>query len=145
VFFRDPVKRKWHTLIWEHANMINGPMSEEVLKFERQLAKARNRYVDDPLAIANFLERRKLSLGNTMAERRMALRMSREQSSLINDLDADPTHTDLPVLTEALNRQPGERRPEPGAESGFVDDLDEDHENTIVVGENFYDNVLEVL
>jgi transposase InsO family protein len=145
VFFRDPVKRKWHTLIWEHANMIKGPMSEEVLKFERQLAKARNRYVDDPLAIANFLERRKLSLGNTMAERRMALRMSREQSSLINDLDADPTHTDLPVLTEALNRQPGERRPEPGAESGFVDDLDEDHENTIVVGENFYDNVLEVL
>lgn len=30
-------------------------MSEEVLRFERALAKAQNRYVDDPLAINSFL------------------------------------------------------------------------------------------
>ena len=47
------------------ADMLNAPMSEESLRFERALAKAQNRYVDDPLALASFLERRKLSVGNS--------------------------------------------------------------------------------
>lgn len=44
--------------------MLDAPMSEEILRFERALAKAQNRYVDDPLAITSFLERRKLSVAN---------------------------------------------------------------------------------
>jgi hypothetical protein len=143
VYFRDPVTRRWETLVWEHAEQLNGPMSEEALRFERHLAKARDRYVDDPLAIANFLERRKLSTGNTMAERRMALRMAREQSSLIGDVSATPEATALPAVAAALDRSPGERAAEP-ADGGFVDDLDEKPDEPALEHGSFYDDVLEV-
>lgn len=143
VYFRDPQTHKWETLVWEHAEQINGPMSEEVLHFERKLAKARNRYVDDPLAIANFLERRKLSAGNTMAERRMALRMAREQSSLIGDVTATPEPAELPTVAAALDRSPDQRAHE-HADQDFVDDLDEDPDEPPLEHGSFYDNVLEV-
>jgi transposase InsO family protein len=154
VFFRDPRTRRWHPLVWEHAEMLNAPMSEEVLAFERHLAKADHRYVDDPLAITNFLERRKLSLGTTMAERRMALRISREQSSLIGDITAVLGASDLPALRAARDRASGERAPEEtdsdllpneGAANAFVDDLDEEPDQRPLVDAAFYDDVLEVL
>ncbi|WP_249383713.1 hypothetical protein [Mycobacterium sp. DBP42] len=143
VYFRDPVTHKWETLVWEHAEQVNGPMSEEVLRFERKLARASNRYVDDPLAIANFLERRKLSAGNTMAERRMALRMAREQSSLIGDVTATPEPAELPAVAAALDRTRGQRAHAP-ADEGFVDDLDEDPDEPPLEHGSFYDDVLEV-
>ncbi|RZT24306.1 Mu transposase-like protein [Mycobacterium sp. BK558] len=149
VYFRDDRTRHWHPLVWEHADMLDAPMSEEILRFERALAKAQNRYVDDPLAIASFLERRKLSVANSMAERRRALRVAREQSSLIGDLNPPPGSAELSSVVKALDREPGERAHGAGADA-FVDDLDEepgeldDADEPPLEHGSFYDGVLEV-
>ena len=95
-------------------DMLDAPMSEEILRFERTLAKAQNRYVDDPLAITSFLERRKLSVANSMAERRRALRVAREQSSLIGDLNPPPDSAELSSVAKALDREPGGAPAGPG-------------------------------
>lgn len=149
VYFRDDRTRHWHPLVWEHADMLDAPMSEEILRFERTLAKAQNRYVDDPVAIVSFLERRKLSVANSMAERRRALRVAREQSSLIGDLNPPPNSAELRSVAEALDREPGERAHGAGADA-FVDDLDEepgeldDADEPPLEHGSFYDGVLEV-
>ncbi|MGE0783205.1 MAG: transposase, partial [Mycolicibacterium sp.] len=149
VYFRDDRTRHWHPLVWEHADMLDAPMSEEILRFERTLAKAQNRYVDDPLAITSFLERRKLSVANSMAERRRALRVAREQSSLIGDLNPPPDSAELSSVATALDREPRERAHDAGADA-FVDDLDEepgdldDADEPPLEQGSFYDGVLEV-
>ena len=149
VYFRDHRTRHWHRLVWEHAAMLDAPMSEEILRFERTLAKAQNRYADDPLAITSFLERRKLTVANSMAERRRALRVAREQSTLIGDLDPPPDSAELSSVAKALNREPGERAHDAGADA-FVDDLDEepgeldDADEPSLEHGSFYDGVLEV-
>lgn len=149
VYFRDHRTRRWHRLVWEYADMLDAPMSEEILRFERTLAKAQNRYVDDPLAITSFLERRKLTVANSMAERRRALRVAREQSSLIGDLNPPPDSAELSSVAKALDREPGERAHDAGADA-FVDDLDEepgeldDADEPPLEHGSFYDGVLEV-
>ncbi|QZY47082.1 DDE-type integrase/transposase/recombinase [Mycolicibacterium austroafricanum] len=152
VFFRDQRTQRWHQLTWEHADMLDAPMSEEILRFERQLAKAQNRYVDDPLAITSFLERRKLTVGNSMAERRMVIRVAREQSGLITDLAA-PSSSELSSVTTALDRQPGQRGLAAESADGLADDLDDEPDQPDVLDDadepplehgSFYDAVLEV-
>ncbi|BBW99213.1 integrase/transposase [Mycolicibacterium moriokaense] len=152
VYFRDGRTRAWHRLVWEHADMLDAPMSEEILRFERALAKAQNRYVDDPLAIACFLERRKLTVGNSIAERRRVLRVGREQSSLVADLTPSPS-SELNSVTTALDRQTGQRGLDAGAADGRADDLDDEAELLDELDDadepplehgSFYDGVLEV-
>ena len=58
------------------------PLSEDALRFARKLAASKYTYPDDRLAVADLLERWNLGLGASMAERRMALRLSREDSLL---------------------------------------------------------------
>lgn len=58
------------------------PLSEDALTFARQLAAAKYRFPDDRLAVADLLQRWNLGLGTTIAERRMALRLSREQAAI---------------------------------------------------------------
>jgi transposase InsO family protein len=150
VFFRDHRAHRWHRLVWEHADMLDAPMSEEILRFERALAKAQNRYVDDPLAINSFLERRRLTVGNSMAERRRALRVGREQSGLVADL-VDPKTSQLSSVATVLSRRPGTRSTDDCAET-FTDDLDDDpdviddadDDDPPLEHGSFYDAVLEV-
>lgn len=93
VYFRDREARIWHTLPWEHAPALEIPLSEEALQFARKLAAAKYTYPDDKIAVADLLERWNVGLDRTLPERRMALRLSREQASL--DLPGEPP--ELPV------------------------------------------------
>ncbi|OBG81429.1 transposase [Mycobacterium sp. E802] len=155
VYFRDPRSRDWHELRWQHAELLDAPMSEEQLAFERQLAKAGNRYIDDPMAIAQMMERRKLHLGATMAERRMALRISREQSTLIGDIEAVRAATELASVRAALLRATGqdaperneldEQTPDESAVNTFVDDLDEEPDTRVLVDDDYYSDTLEIV
>jgi hypothetical protein len=64
------------------------PLSDEALQFARKLAAAKYRYPDDRL---DLLQRWKLGLGTTtLAERRIALRISRDQAAIDLPDAADP-------------------------------------------------------
>ena len=93
-------------LTWEHAPSLEMPLSEDALAFARKLAASRYRYPDDRIAIADLLERWKIGLATTPAERRIVLRMSREQKAL--DIPDDTSVTSLPSAQKALE---GMRRP----------------------------------
>ncbi|MFD8064213.1 transposase [Streptomyces cyaneofuscatus] len=94
IYFRHPDTRVWRTLVWEHAPAARMPLSEDALAFARKLAAARYRFPDDRLAVADLLERWNLGLGTTLAERRMALRMSRDQAAPIT-----LPHAEEPTVT----------------------------------------------
>jgi transposase InsO family protein len=136
VYFRDPDTRQWHALEWEHAPSLEMPLSEDALRFARQLAAAKYTYPDDKIAVADLLERWSIGLGETRAERRMALRLSRERSALI---DCDESYSEsvsaLPSVARVLVRSAVDESlteaDEPVAEMGDDDEgdleaLDED-------------------
>lgn len=137
-FFDLEFTHEWHALRWTEAEVCDGPMSEDGLKFGYKLAKAKFRHVDGKLALAELLERRKLTQGRTMAERCTALRLSREQSTLGLDLQAAISVRELPTAAGVLNTPESDR----GADdvTGFIDELDED---VTVDDGHFYDDVLE--
>lgn len=101
VFFRDPETRGWHTLMWEHAPSLEMPLSEDALQFARKLAASKYTYPDDRLAVADLLERWNLGLGSTLAERRMALRLSREDA-VLDQADTQDEVTTLPSVARVL-------------------------------------------
>lgn len=68
--------------MWEHAASMDMPLSEDALHFARKLTASKYTYPDDRLAVADLLERWNLGLGSSVAERRIALRLSREASLL---------------------------------------------------------------
>jgi transposase InsO family protein len=100
-YFRDPDTHRWHTLMWEHAPSMDMPLSEDALRFARKLAAAKYTYPDDRLAVADLLERWNLGLGSTLAERRMALRLSRE-AALIDETDTKDEVVTLPSVARVL-------------------------------------------
>ncbi|MFI8423751.1 helix-turn-helix domain-containing protein [Streptomyces sp. NPDC085479] len=106
IYFRDPDDRRWHTLSWEHAPTTEMPLSEDALAFARKLAAAKYRYPDDRLAVADLLERWSLGLGHTLAERRMALRLSREHSAIELPTTGEPQVPTLPSVRRALGHEP---------------------------------------
>jgi hypothetical protein len=135
-FFDAKTTRKWCSLKWTLAEGLTMPFSDEGLKFARKLARSKYRFVDDKLALAELLERRQLSQGHTMEERRMALRLSREQHSLSKDLAAaqqitpeSPTGPPSPDGDDTANEV-----------AAFVDELDE---APSVSDDGFYDDGLE--
>jgi len=102
IHFRDH-ERVWHTLQWEHAPSLAMPLSDEALQFARRLAAKEYTYPDDRLAIALLLKRWNLGLGTSLVERRMALRLSREQVSLdLPELKADDVSS-LPSVARVLS------------------------------------------
>jgi transposase InsO family protein len=111
-YFRD-LEGHWHALGWEHAPSMEMPLSEDALAFARKLAASKYRYPDDRIAIADLLERWKIGLATTPAERRIVLRLSREQKALDipDDASAIP-----PSVQKALE---GAR---PAADDDVVDD-----------------------
>jgi transposase InsO family protein len=130
-YFRDPETSKWHPLMWEHAPSMQMPLSEDALQFARKLAAAKYTYPDDRLAIADLLERWNLGLGTTLAERRMALRLSRD-AALIDLPEPTDEITTLPSVARVLaTASPPtsdcevETLQEPDPESGDDDDAED--------------------
>jgi transposase InsO family protein len=92
VYFRHPKERTWHALDWEHAPMLYAPFSLEALELARRAAAAKYKYPDDRLALSDLLSRWNMGLHMDRTERRMALRIAREQAAVeLPDLgDGDP-------------------------------------------------------
>jgi transposase InsO family protein len=148
IYFRD-LDRRWHTLTWEHAPSLEMPLSEDALAFARKLAASKYRYPDDRIAVADLLERWKVGLAATPAERRMVLRLSREQNAL--DLPEDTSVASLPSVQEALEgvRHPagdtaGETAEVPEMGDDDAEDLEtvEAEQSTLVGDDDFYTHAL---
>nr|WSW58152.1 helix-turn-helix domain-containing protein [Streptomyces sp. NBC_00998] len=142
IYFRD-AERTWHTLEWEHARGLDMPLSGEVLLFARRLAAQRYTYPNDRLAIAQLLERWNLGLGNSLTERRMALRLSREQAAF--DLPAQKTApvTALPSVARVLSL-PEQAPPATSVLEEAVEEGDDDADSLEELGEelDFYASAL---
>ncbi|MFD8970567.1 helix-turn-helix domain-containing protein [Streptomyces sp. NPDC059568] len=123
IYFRDR-SRVWRELRWEHAPEMPMPLSEEALAFARKLAVRKYRYPDDRLAVADLLERWNAGLGSTPAERRMALRLSREQGIEFPEVGTQPV-ADLPSVRRALGGAVQQPQAEP-EEIGNVEAGDDD-------------------
>jgi transposase InsO family protein len=85
VYFQDPKDHRWHTLEWEHAAALNGPLSSEAMVYARRLAARTHRFPDAKRAVVELLERWGAGLTANRTERRMAVRLSQERLRL-----ADP-------------------------------------------------------
>lgn len=101
MYFRHPTTRVWHTLQWEHAPSLQMPMSEEALQYARKLASSKYRFPDDRLAVADLFQRWSLGLGSSAKERRMALRLSRNEALLLAPLN-DGSAASLPSAMRAM-------------------------------------------
>ncbi|MCX5377177.1 helix-turn-helix domain-containing protein [Streptomyces sp. NBC_00091] len=129
IYFRDPTDRSWHPLLWEHAPSASMPLSEDALTFARRLAAAKYRFPDDRLAIADLLERWNIGLGTTLAERRMVLRLSREQAAIELPQTEEETVVSLSSVRKALGQaaeptEPVEEDPVEAPEMGDDDEAD---------------------
>lgn len=120
-YFRDPHTRRWHTLVWEHTPALTMPLSEDALRFARRKAAENYRYPDDRLALADLLERWNLGLGATLAERRMALRLAREES-----LIDPPPHDDAPLAEDDEKIDGDDDRVPAAGDDDDEDDGDDD-------------------
>ncbi len=145
VYFRDPGDRCWRALHWEHAPNLTMPLSAEALAFARKLAAVNYTYPNDKLAITDLLQRWNLGLGTTLAERRMALRVSRQQATI--DLPASEVEaTSLPSVRKVLGTAGDAAAgcPPPHDTSGHVDDGDDDSEDLPMLDDDdFYADALE--
>ncbi len=88
VYFQDPKLRTWHTLDWEHAPALGGPVSREALVYARRLARKKHRFPDTKRALVELLERWGAGLAEDRTERRMAVRLSQERLRLVGEDDA---------------------------------------------------------
>ncbi|MEV6231816.1 Mu transposase C-terminal domain-containing protein [Saccharopolyspora shandongensis] len=141
VYFRDPQTHTWHTLWWEHAPALDMPLSDEALRFARRLAAAKYTYPDDKIAVADLLERWNLGLDRSSAERRMALRLSRERAAIdLPEEAGEPEVSGLPsvarVLHPAETSASADQHADPGPEMGDDDTDDE-------LDDDFYADALE--
>ncbi len=62
--------------------MLDAPFSLEALQLARRAAAAKYAYPDDRLAVSDLLRRWNVGLSMSRAERRMALRIAREQAAI---------------------------------------------------------------
>ena len=129
-YFRDPETRKWHTLMWEHAPSMEMPLSQDALQFARKLAASKYTYPDDRLAVTDLLERWNLGLGSTLAERRMALRLSREdtlidQSAALNEVGTLPSVARVMATADPPADEDADTPDVPDPETGDDDTEDE--------------------
>jgi hypothetical protein len=141
VYFRDPETRTWHTLWWEHAPALDMPLSDEALRFARRLAAEKYTYPDDKIAIADLLQRWNLNLERPVAERRLALRLSREQAAVeLPEQTSVPEVSALPSVARVL--QPtGSTSAEPAIEDPEPEMGDDDTEDEL--DDDFYADALE--
>lgn len=143
IYFRNPTTREWHTLTWEHAPSVEMPLSEDALTFARQLAASKYRFPDDRLAVADLLQRWNLGLGTTIAERRMALRLSREQAAIELPESEAESVVSLPSVRKALGQDEETAEPrEPDVVTETGDDDEADLED-LAEENDFYADALE--
>jgi len=146
VYFRDPEPpRHWHALRWEHAASLDMPLSDEALRFARRLAAAKYTYPDDKIAVADLLERWHLGLGTTLPERRMALRLSREQAALVAaDESAQASARGLPSVARVLAVSAGDDElPAPGSAAQPQTGDDDAADLEALSDDDFYADALE--
>jgi len=152
IYFRD-LDGAWHPLTWEHAPSLEMPLSEDALAFARKLAASKYRYPDDRIAVADLLERWKTGLAATPAERRMVLRLSREQKAI--DIPGGASAASLPSVQKALEGaspsaddgaggETGPQGEEPEAGDDDAEDLEmlEAEENEFAGDDDFYADAL---
>ena len=132
VYIRHPINNEWHELVWEHATEVPMPFSDDTLRFARTTLADQHGFVDDRLALTELFKRWQLGLGNSPAERRMALRLAREDAALSNQADSDEADIVSTLSTvKALERgdqaafQKHDEVPDPNA--GDDDDPSELH------------------
>jgi hypothetical protein len=126
VFIKHPDSGQWHMLEWEHAAHVDAPFSEEALQYARRIVLQEHGFVDDQLALDELLTRWNLHMGVSAAERRMALRMSRQDEALSNQIetaDADAV-AGLPTVQAAIGA--GERPPVRSDKTAVSDDDTDD-------------------
>ncbi|MEU8728937.1 helix-turn-helix domain-containing protein [Streptomyces tendae] len=143
IYFRDPATGSWHTLVWEHAPSAEMPLSEDALMFARRLAASKYRFPDDRLAVADLLQRWNLGLGTTIAERRMALRLSREQAAIELPESEEERVISLPSVRKALGQDEETAKPrelDVAAETGDDDEADLED---LAAENDFYADALE--
>lgn len=104
-FYDQEHTKRWHALEWEHAKSMNMPLSEDALDFARRLAVTKYTYPDDKIAVADLFERWKIGLGTSQTERRIALRLAREASALVDAPPAEEQHDPetLPSVARVLD------------------------------------------
>ncbi|KAB1141159.1 transposase [Streptomyces luteolifulvus] len=99
VYFQDLQTHRWHTLDWEHAAALNGPVSREALVYARRLAARTHRFPDTKRALIELLERWGAGLTADRVERRMAVRLAQERLRLVGEDDAPANDvTQLPSV-----------------------------------------------
>lgn len=148
VYFRELNNpRRWHTLAWEHAPSLDMPLSEDALQFARKLAAAKYTYPDDKIAVADLFDRWNVGLGQTLPERRMALRLAREQAAI--DLPEQPpkqTVSALPSVARVLAATAAAGNVAVNTDDAPVADMGDDDTDDcedLDVEEDFYTDALE--
>ena len=151
IYFRDN-EGQWHTLTWEHAPSLEMPLSEEALAFARKLAASKYRYPDDRIAVADLLERSKIGLATTPTERRIVLRLSREQKALDIPDDTSVTPPSVQKALEGTRSRADDgdgedtEAPDEVPETGDDDEEDletlEAEESALVGDDDFYADAL---
>jgi transposase InsO family protein len=141
VFFQDPVDHTWHELRWVHADDVPSPFSREVLAYSRRLARKPHRFSDDRLALKELLERWDAGMASGLAERRMALRLSKQRADRLSTEETDGR--DLSQLEVVRARQtkvtPADQRPPQGGDDDDAEELGAIAEDDGDAGD-FYDD-----
>ena len=136
IYIRHPNTRRWHELDWEYATEYPMAFSDEGLRYFRKIILDKHGFVDDRLALDAMFTRWNLGIGLSPKERRMALRMSREDAALSRQADTEEAEVvlDLPSVKAAFTT---DSIPKPSPVEELVtefddddsdDDLDDDYE-----------------
>jgi transposase InsO family protein len=93
VYVQHPYDREWHELLWEHASKFPMVFSDDALAYARELALQQHGFIDEQFALRELFKRFNLSIELSPKERRIALRMSREEQMLSKQVGTDDAQT----------------------------------------------------
>lgn len=137
IYFQNPATKKWDPVEWKHAPALDMPCNEDAVLFARRLAVARNRPDDPAAALSALLADWHIRLGDTLAERRIALRMSRQRASLLGDLDRPTRSGRAPILD--VSQPDSEETAEEDDTYDDIDDLIDSNDDQDYYGDAFED------
>jgi hypothetical protein len=130
VYIKHPDTREWHVLFWEHATKYPVPFSDEALKYTRKMVLQRDGFLDEKTALDEMLTRWNIRLGETSEERRIALRIARQDAALSNQVESDADRVAALVASthavddDAAEPSKAEPRPQDAETSDDDDDAD---------------------